>query len=177
VIANPDEALDGLQNGSSEHTDDEDEEGSEVDYEYEDDPDSEQEITQLPIEGTSSNERTRADFWIPQATPDGRLFYFNTETGESSMELPLESPSSATENGPRNRENVNIPKKTRPPPEILAQGYQRDFDDESEGNSASELEGESIMMASRSSLVIFNTLTLFIILTSTIASKAAFVCL
>jgi son of sevenless-like protein len=177
VIANPDEALDGPQNGSSEHTDDEDEEGSEVDYEYEDDPDSEQEITQLPIEGTSSNERTRADFWIPQATPDGRLFYFNTETGESSMELPLESPSSATENGPRNRENVNIPKKTRPPPEILAQGYQRDFDDESEGNSASELEGESIMMASRSSLVIFNTLTLFIILTSTIASKAAFVCL
>ncbi|CZR68162.1 uncharacterized protein PAC_18061 [Phialocephala subalpina] len=24
-----------------------------------------------------------ADFWVPQATPDGRLFYFNTETGES----------------------------------------------------------------------------------------------
>jgi hypothetical protein len=38
----------------------------------------------------------RADFWIPQATPDGRLFYFNTETGESSMELPLEWPSSPT---------------------------------------------------------------------------------
>jgi son of sevenless-like protein len=28
------------------------------------------------------------DNWIPQATVDGRLFYFNTETGESSMELP-----------------------------------------------------------------------------------------
>jgi hypothetical protein len=26
------------------------------------------------------------DFWIPQATPDGRLFYFNTQTGESTME-------------------------------------------------------------------------------------------
>lgn len=31
----------------------------------------------------------RNDFWIPQSTPDGRLFYFNTETGESSMELPI----------------------------------------------------------------------------------------
>jgi son of sevenless-like protein len=179
VLANPDEALDGPQNGSREHTDDDGSDGSEVDdYESEDDPDSEQdEITQLPIEGKGSNERTRADFWIPQATPDGRLFYFNTETGESSMELPLESPSSATENGPRNRMNVNIPEKTRPPPEIMSRGWEQDEDDESEGNSASELEGESLMMASRSSLVILYTLTLFIILTSTVASKAAFVCL
>merc|ERR1719355_591080 len=103
------------------------------------------------MEGTSNNERTRADFWIPQATPDGRLFYFNTETGESSMELPLESPSSVTENGPRDRMNVNIPEKTRPPPEMMARGYMQDEDDESDGNSASELEGETLMLASRSS--------------------------
>jgi len=169
VIANPDEALDGPQNGSREHTDDEDEDDDEgEDYEYEEEGDSERdEITQLPIEGTSNNERTRADFWIPQATPDGRLFYFNTETGESSMELPLESPSSATENGPRNRMNVNIPEKTRPPPEMMARGYMQEDDDESEGNSASELEGESLMMASRSSLVRLQNVTLFTILTLT----------
>jgi son of sevenless-like protein len=105
------------------------------------------------MEGTN-NERTRADFWIPQATPDGRLFYFNTETGENSMELPLESPSSSTETGPRNRMNVNIPEKTRPPPEMMARGYTQDEDDESDGNSASELEGESLMLASRSSYVV-----------------------
>lgn len=33
-----------------------------------------------------------SDFWIPQATPDGRLFYFNTLTGVSTMELPLDVP-------------------------------------------------------------------------------------
>ncbi len=27
-------------------------------------------------------------FWIPQATPDGRLFYFNTLSGHSTMETP-----------------------------------------------------------------------------------------
>ena len=27
-------------------------------------------------------------FWVPQATPDGRLFYFNFSTGETSIELP-----------------------------------------------------------------------------------------
>lgn len=44
----------------------------------------------------SDQERTLDDgalseneFWIPQATPDGRLFYFNTLTGVSTMELPL----------------------------------------------------------------------------------------
>jgi hypothetical protein len=50
-------------------------------------------MTQLPIEGMNSNDEPsdmRADFWIPQATPDGRLFYFNTETGETSVELPPE---------------------------------------------------------------------------------------
>ncbi|TVY19832.1 Cell division control protein 25 [Lachnellula arida] len=158
VIANPDDAVEDAQNGSSrEHTDDEedeDDEGEDYDDQYEEeDAESElDDIVQLPNEGTFNNERTRADFWIPQATPDGRLFYFNTETGESSMELPLESPSSASENGPRNRMNVNIPEKTRPPPEMMARGYMQDEDDESDGNSASELDGESLMLASRSSL-------------------------
>jgi hypothetical protein len=32
------------------------------------------------------------DFWVPQATADGRLFCFNTLTGVSALELPLETP-------------------------------------------------------------------------------------
>lgn len=37
--------------------------------------------------------RDESLFWIPQATPDGRLFYFNTLTRASTMPLPLEVPS------------------------------------------------------------------------------------
>jgi son of sevenless-like protein len=158
VITNSEEVLEEQQNGVGGDADDEEVEEEDEDTEdYEDqdeddEADSERDdLRQLPMENNS--ERTRADFWIPQATPDGRLFYFNTETGESSMELPLESPSSATENGPRDRMNVNIPEKTRPPPEMMARGYMQDEDDESDGNSASELDGENLMLASRSSYV------------------------
>jgi son of sevenless len=154
VLPSTENVLEESQQG--EHEEDEDmEEDEEYEDQYEDDEgESERDdLTQLPIEGNSNTEKARADFWIPQATPDGRLFYFNTMTGESSMELPLESPSSANENGPRDRMNVNVPDKTRPPPEMMAQGYVQDEDYESEGNSASELDGESIMLASGSSLV------------------------
>ncbi|KAK1774644.1 ras guanine nucleotide exchange factor domain-containing protein [Copromyces sp. CBS 386.78] len=110
-----------------------------------DDPDS------LPIEGTDGD-RSRADFWIPQATPDGRLFYYNTMTGESSNELPLESPASINETGPRDRMNVTIPDRTRPPPEMMARGLTQDEEDEDDITSASEVEGEAFMNASRGSL-------------------------
>ena len=158
VIASPEEVLEAKQNGFrddfDEDADEDEEEDEEYESQYEEEEGSERDdTTQLPMEGTSNHERTRADFWIPQATPDGRLFYFNTETGESSMELPLESPSSATENGPRNRMNVNIPDKTRPPAEMLARGFIQDEDPDSDGNSASELEGETLMMQSTSSFV------------------------
>ncbi len=91
VIANPDDALDGNQNGNAQLDDgdaeDEEEETEEYEDQYEeDDTESEREdVTQLPIEGRASRKQSRADFWIPQATPDGRLFYFNTETGQSSI--------------------------------------------------------------------------------------------
>lgn len=62
-----------------------------------------------------------AAFWIPQATPDGRLFYFNTLTGVSTMELPLETPTSAT--GPRSANTVS---ETRPTAELLSGGIERD---------------------------------------------------
>jgi son of sevenless len=152
ILPNTENVPEESQQG--EHEEDEDME-EEEDYEDQYEDELERDITQLPIEGNSNAEKARADFWIPQATPDGRLFYFNTMTGERSMELPLESPSSATENGPRDRMNVNIPDKTKPPPEMMAQGYVQDEEYESEGNSASELDGESIMLASSSSLVCY----------------------
>jgi len=91
-----------------------------------------------------------AAFWIPQATADGRLFYFNTLTGVSTMELPLETPSSANETGPRDRTNVYIPDHTRPPAELLVQGFERN--EETDYDSASEAEN-NYMSASNHSMV------------------------
>ncbi|KAK3944589.1 putative cell division control protein 25 protein [Diplogelasinospora grovesii] len=155
IITSPDELPEPDEHGDVEHlhmheeADDQDvyEEGFDDDDEGSDHDD----IEGLPLEGTEGD-RSRADFWIPQATPDGRLFYYNTMTGESSSELPLESPSSFNETGPRDRMNVHVPDRTRPPPEMMARGLMQDEEDESDGNSASELEGEALMAASRGSL-------------------------
>ena len=86
-----------------------------------------------------------AAYWIPQATPDGRLFYFNTLTGVSTMELPLETPTSINEQGPRDRLNIHVPDQTRPPPEMMAGGFEQ-VESEYE-DSASEM-GDSQMLAS-----------------------------
>ena len=127
------------------------ESGTEDDYEdYEVESDINGSSTQngLPTDNSDDHEQEEAAFWIPQATPDGRLFYFNTLTGVSTMELPLEAPTSAHEAGPRDRMNIHVPDQTRPPPELLAGGFERDEADYEEGDSASELEGESLMYAS-----------------------------
>lgn len=102
----------------------------------------------LPIERHESKEQEEAAFWIPQATPDGRLFYFNTLTGVSTMELPLETPG-LNENGPRDRHHVYMPDSSRPPPELMASGIVEDTDDET---STSDYEGPG-MTGSHSSLV------------------------
>ena len=73
----------------------------------------------LPMEGTNLGKNEVAGLWVPQATPHGRLFYFNLETAETRRELPLEAPTSTTESGPRERSR-SIPDQTRPPPELLA---------------------------------------------------------
>ena len=102
-------------------------------------------------EDTENREQEVAAFWIPQATPDGRLFYFNTLTGVSTMELPLETPTSANETGPRDRMNIHVPEQTRPPPEMMARGYERDeYDD---GDSASEFDGEPSSLSRRRSYI------------------------
>ncbi|KAF1837805.1 ras GEF [Decorospora gaudefroyi] len=100
--------------------------------------------TILPIEHNrpqgTHNKEEEAAFWIPQATPDGRLFYFNTLTGVSTMELPLESPA-ANESGPRNRTDVFMPETSRPPAELLASGSGYNMEDTDDETSASDFEG------------------------------------
>ena len=104
-----------------------------------------------PPDVVDDQDQEVAAFWIPQATPDGRLFYFNTLTGVSTMELPLETPTSANEPGPLDRLNVHVPGQTRAPPEMLAGGIEREDFDYDEENSASEIDGESLMLENRGS--------------------------
>lgn len=158
IITSPDDLPDSEQqdNGFGEPVE---EDIDEDPYDDNDEADM-SELEELPLEGTSAGDRSKADYWIPQATPDGRLFYYNTMTGESSSELPLESPSSANEAGPRDRMNVNMPDRTRPPPEMMARGLTQDEDEDSEATSASELEGENLMFGRmvRASTSILNAL-------------------
>ncbi|KAI3336811.1 ras GEF [Xylariaceae sp. AK1471] len=153
IITSPDELPDQAQNGEAYQGDNEFEDGVlyEEDAEIENSSDLD-DFNALPLEGAKNTTKYGADYWVPQATSDGRLFYFNTKTGETSMELPLESPTSLNESGPHNRMHVNIPEKTRPPPEMMARGLTQEEDEDSEATSASELEGESLMMGSISSL-------------------------
>ncbi len=102
-------------------------------------------------DATEDQDPEVAAFWIPQATPDGRLYYFNTLTGVSTMELPLETPTSANEPGPSDRLNIHVPGQTRAPPEILARGIEREDYDYYEENSASEIDGDSVKLTSRGS--------------------------
>lgn len=153
IVASPEDLPEHGHNGPTDQVVDEPDEPEGFDESFDQDDDSEAEDPAgLPLEGTDAGDKSRADFWIPQATPDGRLFYYNMMTGDRSMELPLESPLSSTETGPRDRANVNIPDKTRPPPEMMARGLTQDEDDDS-ATSASEAEGESLMFASRGYMV------------------------
>ncbi|KAI1841344.1 hypothetical protein JX266_012498 [Neoarthrinium moseri] len=148
MITSSDDVPEAAQNGELVVAEDDFEDQVRYEEEFDEENESDQDdFNGLPLEGTDSGAKSGgADFWIPQATRDGRLFYYNTMTGESSMELPLESPTSLNETGPRDRMNVNMPEKTRPPPEMMARGLTQDEDEDSEATSASELEGESLMM-------------------------------
>lgn len=140
----------GEGSGASGHEESETGSGTEEEYEEEeDDSDShtQDEDSDLPIEGATAHTQEEAAFWVPQATPDGRLFYFNTLTGVSTMELPLETPTSSDETGPRDRNNFHIPEQTRPPPEMMAQGYGQNEEDYD--GSASEADGEMSTRSSR----------------------------
>lgn len=103
--------------------------GTEDDYDEEDDSDvqTQDDDSDLHIDSTQHHVQDEAGFWIPQATPDGRLFYFNTRTGVSSMELPLETPITGG-NGRPDSTHFHIPAQTRPPPEMMAGGYHHEED-------------------------------------------------
>ncbi|PKS12916.1 hypothetical protein jhhlp_000257 [Lomentospora prolificans] len=157
VITSPDELPDSiLQATAGDHGDDElIEEGEAYEEEFEDDESDQDGVDSLPLEGVENGGGSRSDFWIPQATSDGRLFYYNMMTGDRITELPLESPSSSADTGPRDRSgtNVSIPDETRPPPEMMARGGLMTDEEDSETNSASEIEGENIIAGSRSALL------------------------
>lgn len=136
--------------------------GRELELEDESEEEYGEHELQLNSSGKGNNDGSRFDagetdsqeeaaFWIPQATPDGRLFYFNTLTGVSTMELPLETPSSSNESGPSDRTNVYVPDQTRPPAELLAGGYERD--EEADFESASDAEDNFLTSGSQTSLV------------------------
>jgi hypothetical protein len=151
----------GETNGAllSDDSDDGDEEDSYDEYDNESQSsDSEHGMASpgLPMEGTNLGKTDVTGLWVPQATPHGRLFYFNLETAETRQELPLEAPTSTTESGPRDRSR-SIPDQTRPPPEILARGYEREeplyrsrSDDD---DSASEKEGDMLVLNGNTSVV------------------------
>jgi son of sevenless-like protein len=148
IITSPDELPDPLPNGHIDHVEEEPDEPEVYEEVYEEEEEEADGVNGLPLESADTGDRSRADFWIPQATPDGRLFYYNMMTGDRSMELPLESPVSTAESGPRDRLNVMIPDRTRPPPEMMARGLSQDEDEDS-ATSASEAEGESLMFPPR----------------------------
>lgn len=150
VVDNPDELSDGDQIGHAGRNKDDTDDNDAFDeglggHEDESEADG---SSDLPLEGTVTGDKSGVDFWIPQATPDGRLFYYNTMTGDRRAELPLESPVSFAETGPRDRMNVTVPDKTRPPPEMMARGLTQDEDEDSI-TSASEVEGDSSRLVSR----------------------------
>jgi son of sevenless len=147
VVSRPEDEYREGRNGHPDDTDGEESQDDFTDQEYDDDTDTNEDGSRYPIDDSDGQAQGEAAFWIPQATPDGRLFYFNTLTGVSAMELPLENPTAANESGPRDRTNVYIPPQTRVPPELMAGGFERDEDTDFE-NSASEAEMHSSMKTS-----------------------------
>ncbi|KAI9885787.1 MAG: hypothetical protein M1823_002416 [Watsoniomyces obsoletus] len=115
-------SLDGTAEGSLYDDDEDDEEDDEERDEDDDDDDLTEDDVELdadgnpidespglPLEGTDLRApdrsaqtmvNTSAGVWLPQATANGKLYYINTETYETTLELPLETPTSATEAGP-----------------------------------------------------------------------------
>ncbi|KAL2438360.1 Cell division control protein 25 [Exophiala dermatitidis] len=137
-VAGLDESEASTESGTEEDYDDEEEDS---------DAQTQDDDSDLPIEGANTQPPEEAAFWVPQATPDGRLFYFNTLTGVSTMELPLETPTTPNETGPRDRSHFHVPEQTRPPLEMMAGRYgnqEEDYD-----GSASEADGEQSFVSSR----------------------------
>lgn len=138
--------------GNEEDDDIDDEEFDDYDDNEDDDDDKElRERRTTHLDGSDASEQDEAAFWLPQVTADGRLYYFNTMTGASKMELPLETPSANNETGPRDRTAYTAPDQTRPPPELMAAGYEHEDGpygrDDADGDAVSDKDGEMILLA------------------------------
>ncbi|KAK6350152.1 hypothetical protein TWF696_006396 [Orbilia brochopaga] len=161
----PNSDLNGDEHGGHLEGVDDDADGQEYDDEYETESDESfgdqgRGSPQLPMEGADHDDE--AAFWLPQVTPDGRLYYFNTLTGASRTELPLETPISSVESGPRVRTEFTAPDSTRPPPELMAAGLVTDeatngveHDDDADNTSVGD--GEMLMFAVHSPVRETNT--------------------
>ncbi|KAI9806795.1 MAG: hypothetical protein M1826_004638 [Phylliscum demangeonii] len=142
------------EDDDDEDDDDDDEDDRDLDPESEHDRDEDEHAAdaspRLPLEGTDPSRQEEAAYWIPQATPDGQLFYFNTLTCRTTLELPLETPTSAGETGPVHAHQVSLPSMTHVtlPRGSPAVGHP---DDEAsiDGNSVSEIEAEPRAWSSR----------------------------
>lgn len=135
--------------------DDEDDDEDDDDRYDDDDVDSEgnpiDESPQLPLQDTDAPQQEASNYWIPQATPDGQLFYFNTRTYDSTMELPLETPLSVNHSGPFEREGVRGATTSNLPLQQLVQGTHTE-DDTSLDESEMELDGRGKRVATVSLL-------------------------
>lgn len=92
--------------------------------------------TQESPQQNGTGDQEEAAFWIPQATPDGRLFYFNTLTGISTVELPLESPLSPDMNEQPNSARSSAHNASQPVPESVHNGQGREDSTASRRTSA-----------------------------------------
>ncbi|CAG8502671.1 1002_t:CDS:10, partial [Dentiscutata heterogama] len=63
-------------------------------------------VTNLDDEDDISDDDKLAD-WIPQQTPDGVIFYYNTRTGESSWELPIDDNDKQMDDNSTARDSSN----------------------------------------------------------------------
>ena len=144
--------MEGADSGSDDETDvgpddddDYDDDGDDNDdFDDEDDVDSNGNLRdqgrEILDDSNGAGERGDSAVWIMQATPDGRIFFFNTLTGVSCTKLPLETPSSFDESGTLDRSNFAIPEHTRPPVELRSPSDNDERDNED--SFTSEADGD-----------------------------------
>ena len=75
--------------------------------------------------GPDSGEQEEASFWLPQATPDGRLVYLNSITGTSTMENPSKMSISVNEAAAKRSRIIGMSENNRNPIDRLAGVYTR----------------------------------------------------
>ncbi|KAF6241463.1 hypothetical protein HO173_000173 [Letharia columbiana] len=75
--------------------------------------------------GPDSREQEEASFWLPQATPDGRLVYLNSITGTSTMENPSKMSISVNEAAAKRSRIIGMSENNRNPIDRLAGVYTR----------------------------------------------------